>query len=607
MSGNSFTTNQFEEVVEFDSHIEFTEGLLGRYDLDDEAMTRLRGEIDNLRRKHDDKLLNLSVIGEFSTGKSTFINALLRRDGFLQSSSLQGTTTTATIIESSDRYVLTCTYNNGAPEEYEFPDCASLEERLAEISSDSMKAAKLNHVSIKLPAPLLEKRGFRIIDTPGTNSSEHWHDDVTVRTISELSDLSIIIIDATKALPQQFCEFISANLQSILHQCVFVVTKVNMIRRKELEGVMQYIKEKAQKEFEIKDPLIFPYSSTDVLDNIDDLESAELPELVAESMSSERQIMDHMSSQKSIVQTLNLIALADNIFDAIQSHIQSVKDKHERALALARRKENLGSEFLNFQNEQQYIIGQEINEFNRTWGDWFDKTIDNGLLELSNCVRSRVSQFENAELLMDFFKTDLITMINQYIRKMLVDINRMDTALSDKSREICNKFVENFRERFKDVDIFEEGQELKSLYKPTKDFICLPMLKSIFLYAYQYTGLKELPGNLVPKSTRSDAVFKGRDNIIVVLGMFIQGTAIEMKNECHLFLAHEKEYIMDCNRKFINTFRSGVSAENMSEESERIENQIRALQDDSAQLNIRKGKLDMVSKMLTIMSRKELN
>lgn len=113
MSENNFAANQFEEVAEFGSNLEFIEGIVDKYDLDNESQERLRGEIDKLRRKYDDKLLNLSVIGEFSTGKSAFINALLRRDGFLQSSSLQGTTTTATIIESSDKYALVCTYKGG--------------------------------------------------------------------------------------------------------------------------------------------------------------------------------------------------------------------------------------------------------------------------------------------------------------------------------------------------------------------------------------------------------------------------------------------------------------------------------------------------------------
>ena len=604
MNENSFNTNQFDEVTEFPSHLTFVEGLLDRYDLDAETMKRMRAEIDKLRRKHDDKLLNLSVLGEFSTGKSTFINALLRRDGFLQASSLQGTTTTATIIENSDKYMLICKDKEGVSTEEEFPDCETLEARVAEICSDKNKASSLYSVTIKLPAPLLEKRGFRIIDTPGTNSSEHWCDDVTIRTISELSDLSIIIIDATKALPQQFCEFIIANLQSILNQCVFVVTKVNMIRKKELDGVMQYIKEKAEKEFEIKNPLILPYSSTDVLDNVDDLNSDELPELVVESLKSERMIMDHMSSQKSIVQTLNLIDLADNIYDTIQAYMKTANERHEKALALARRRENIGNEFNDFIHRQDNELNDEINGRMSKWLAWFEEIIDIRFNSLRSNIVARVAQFQDLDSLCRIFETELQATLSQRIRETLVEINRKDKEFAADCEWICSKFVDNFKETFRDVEIFDENEELKSEYTPSNDFICFPILSPIIMYAYQLTGFKELMGNFFPKPTKADAVVRCQDNIKRAVSMYINDAIKMCQNECQNYVQREIQYISVYNHRFVEKYRKEVS-ENIGNTRDRIEEQMRCIQEDTAQLNIRKGKLDMVSKMLTIMARKE--
>lgn len=606
MSENSFNANQFDAVTEFPSHLAFMEELLDRYDLDEDTMKKLRDEIEKLRRKHDDNLLNLSVIGEFSTGKSTFINALLRRDGFLESSSLQGTTTTATIIENSDKYILVCTNKDGSSTEEEFPDCEALEARLADVCADKIKANQLYSVTIKLPAPFLEKRGFRIIDTPGINSNDSWCDDITIRALSELSDLSIIIIDATKALPQQFCEFINANLQSILNQCVFVVTKVNMIRKKELEGVMQYIKEKAEKEFEIKNPLILPYSSTDVLDSIDELDSAELPELVADSIQSEKRIMDHMSSQKSIVQTLNLVALADKIYDKINLYMQSANERHAKALALARRKENLGSEFNEFLREQQEIISHEIDEKFSSWKDEFDKIIDTGMGNLRNGLIVRIGQLQTTNDLYSFFVNGLPETLNSSIRQIIVSINRRDKELFADSAMFCDKFVENFREQFKDVEIFDDEEDLKYSYCPPNDFICFPMLNPIIFYALQFTEFKDLEGNLIPKPTKIDAVQRGFQNINSVLNKYCMDVTAICQNECHNFIEREKHFILNANQRFINNFQK-KALEGISDKRDRIEEQMRSIQEDTAQLNVRKGKLDMVSKMLTIMTRGELN
>lgn len=98
MGNESKIYEQISEYVDISSHIQFAESLIDRYEWDKETKKRLVSQLQLIHNKEKDKCLNLSVIGEFSTGKSTFINALLGEE-LLIYSVIQGTTVVNTVIE----------------------------------------------------------------------------------------------------------------------------------------------------------------------------------------------------------------------------------------------------------------------------------------------------------------------------------------------------------------------------------------------------------------------------------------------------------------------------------------------------------------------------
>lgn len=595
-----YNANKFDVLTEFPENLAFMKGLLERYDLDADVAARLNEKVVRLEQKHDDPFLNLSVIGEFSTGKSTFINALLRRDGFLESSSLQGTTTTATIIENSDKYALVLEDNEGNKKEEEYNDCDELKQRLAAISSDTSVASSLYNATIKLPAPLLAKYGFRVIDTPGTNSGDNWLDDVTIRTITEMSDLSIIIVDATKALPQQFCEFIADNLQSILSQCVFVITKVNMIEPEELEGVIRYIKDKAEKEFEITDPLILPYSSTDVLDYADKLDGFNLPGLVERSIKSEGQIMEFMSSQKSVVQTLNLISLSDNIYGSLQEFIDKVDSNQEMALSLARRKENISSEFRDFNIKQMNTLYPEMNRKFTDLENDIEGAVNEKFGSMVVSQATRIKSFRVMDDLNRYFHTELPGILKSFLRVLIIDTNKRKDEIIAMSEECCNQFLENFKNQFRELEIFDE-EELQLQYKPSADFYCLPFFDTFDSFA----ALSNVKLTFKPNAAEAVVIREG-ENSIRILTAYANYVKDRIFSECRDFIEKEQSFIATCNDRFINSMAQRVTEE-VKGKSERLQQQMKTVQGDKTELSVRKGKLDMVNRMLTIMYRKDAN
>lgn len=236
-----FSMNNLGRLSGVDEHLSYVEGIVKKYNEKNFTWTDVRQQIDLIRRKKNDKKLNISVIGEFSTGKSTFINALLRKE-LLASSALQGTTVASTVIDYSEQHKIELEYLDGCSENLNYNCFRDLRKGLEHYTTNSSIAKQLKAVNVFLPADIL-KNNFRIIDTPGTNVTEAWHEDVTVRALQEKSDLSIIPTSAEKPAPDTMLSFVRKHLESILPQCVFVVTKLDMIRKRERDRQLAYVDE----------------------------------------------------------------------------------------------------------------------------------------------------------------------------------------------------------------------------------------------------------------------------------------------------------------------------------------------------------------------------
>lgn len=133
--------------------------------------------------------LKMMIMGGFSVGKSTFINALLRREV----TTVNATPTTAVITkllygDSDKMYVH---FKNGNVQEYTI-------NKFAEMTAEFDKSQKEFHNSIKyvertLPIDFLKE--YTIIDTPGLNSAQDDHTDATVEVMNE-ADLVVWLFDA---------------------------------------------------------------------------------------------------------------------------------------------------------------------------------------------------------------------------------------------------------------------------------------------------------------------------------------------------------------------------------------------------------------------------
>ena len=596
-----------------DEHLYFTEELVYKYDWD--LMDRLDFEtrLFQIKTKQEDKLLNLSVVGEFGTGKSTLINALLRSDEFLVSSSLQGTTVAATIVENCEECAIFSEHMNGQQEYRVFESVDALREGLITFTTDSDTARDLYNVRIRMPSEHLST-GFRIIDTPGLNANEKWHEKVTLRAINEMSDMSVLIIDANKPLTTSFCDFVKLTLSDVLDQCVFLVTRIDMIRKRERQGVLDYLKVKVAKEFSIENPIVLPYASVAVLDEL----YGEPSELSAMSHETEELLLKHMKEKKVQAQRKKIESLIDDMFHSMSDklNVLSAGYKDELEILLHSKQVDLAP-FVAAQIESR------STNFEKAAFKKHSDIIDHLEVFASQShqrVLEEIDRQPTTDALKKFTANHLTELCLSCARSIINESAKESLAIQElfSSEMLC--FHKEFESQFKDYDILklDFSRELfEKMTFPALDTATLHNTSSQIASAISKSGKASL-GSTAAGATIGSVIAPGLGTVIGGAIGFVSGSLLspnldkvkattkeqlstplrgyfaDVLNNAAVgisaYISDLKKSIDDEINKYLDTYQSAISARIKTEENKIaiVERKIRNIQQDMKIVSERK-------------------
>jgi small GTP-binding protein len=327
---------------------------------------------------HLDELFLLVIAGEFNSGKSSFINALLGEKVLAEG--VTPTTDRITLLRYGD-----------APAEQ------TLEEFLLERD---------------YPAEVL--RRLTIVDTPGTNAIIRRHEELT-RDFIPRADLVLFITSADRPFTESEREFLS-TIQEWGKKIVIVLNKADLLEEHELEQVITFIRENARDLLGIT-PEIFPVSARqaqraraagDEAPGRDEAWRASrfeaVERYVLETLDEEQRVKLKLLSPLGVAQRLadKYLALAESRLDTLQQDFATL-DNIERQLDLFR--DDLSEDFKYHLTTVENIL----HEFELRGIQFFDDAIQ---------VRN-IWQLRNSTWLREAFEREVVGDLPQQIEGRL--------------------------------------------------------------------------------------------------------------------------------------------------------------------------------------------
>lgn len=191
---------------------------------------------------------SIAVVGEFSAGKSTFLNALMGEK--LLPSFTKETTATINFLRHSDKAengeAGRVYYNNGDKKVLEKADAETISRYVSTNSSENV-AQNINRLDLYLDSKFLEGN-VTLVDTPGLNGVAEGHKEITQQQI-ERSSAGIFMFNANQPGSKTDFEFL-ADLRKHVQNVFLVLNQIDCIKETEgetVESVVQVLKENYKK------------------------------------------------------------------------------------------------------------------------------------------------------------------------------------------------------------------------------------------------------------------------------------------------------------------------------------------------------------------------
>ena len=204
----------------------------------------------------------VAVVGQFSSGKSTFLNRFLADPHLLATSTLP-TTPVATELVGASRLGLRITVDGSTFESSSFgelvaagllehlglsehPAVRSMDDLIHLVTGDGDFHRRVTQVRVLHPARRL-RPGTVIVDTPGVGSTEPEHLTRTMEQLALHADAVVVVLSAAQGVSTSLAEFLVQHLDPTrLKNTHFVVTRTDQVPADELPRVVSYIRRRLE-------------------------------------------------------------------------------------------------------------------------------------------------------------------------------------------------------------------------------------------------------------------------------------------------------------------------------------------------------------------------
>lgn len=228
-------------------------------------------DLNQIRSRLADPRLYLGVVGEFSAGKSTFINALLGVE-LLKEDILQGTTCAPTFLRSGKKFDVEVWFTNGTSLKHSstvrpllrilrktaaflgirhswLKEVFEARDFIAQYTAKEEYSRDVDRVVLTLPIKMpFFSENVVLVDTPGVNAENARHQEVTESAMRRYCDLVVALTVATVPCPQTLMGFLRQNEALVNDRCIGLITQIDRIRKAERARQIRFIQERFKAE-----------------------------------------------------------------------------------------------------------------------------------------------------------------------------------------------------------------------------------------------------------------------------------------------------------------------------------------------------------------------
>lgn len=434
---NNFLFEEIDAITNASEHISFAKNMIHKHSVSSQRKQNLFEQLQYIEKRTKDATLYLAVLGEFSSGKSTFINALLRQR--LLKSARVATTASATYIKYGHTKSVSVTFSNNKCIRATESNYSQLCKTISELKTDLPKKPSLNQlldlltssqavanwvkrIDIWLPEERL-KRGLSIIDTPGIGAGAdytHNHARVTQTVIKESADAAIVLIPSSAPMSDTLISFLRTTVNHFLHRCVFVVTAMDDREEEEREQVINFVKHKLKEKLGLVNPMVLESAAITMLP------IAKIPSYKQDIwcywqqqfVGLEKIFLREMIRQRNVIISERLICLLQAIFIELN---QDIEEKQKK-LAL----------------EEKYLNANSVTAIEEVLKKLFEQGIEK-ISRQGNICKSNLSSKKNK------FSSDIKAEVGNIINENGWDIiQNYDNAVQPKIMEAVEAEGRNF-------------------------------------------------------------------------------------------------------------------------------------------------------------------
>ena len=182
--------------------------------------------------------IEVAITGQFSSGKSTFLNALLSKD--ILPTGITPVTSKVNFINYGEEYKLKITYHSGAFEYHSIDHIAKFTDQRIDNIND------IKYLTIYAPVDILKDISF--VDTPGLNSQSQNDTQITRNILKDVGGIIwLTLIDNAGKMSEK--EILDEYMPSFKTKSLCVLNQKDKFNNDQIETTTAYIKEKFSKYF----------------------------------------------------------------------------------------------------------------------------------------------------------------------------------------------------------------------------------------------------------------------------------------------------------------------------------------------------------------------